>query len=564
MCFKKRNIVAIAVCLLFAVSLFAGLPFTLYAEEETEPAKLTYQTELKAQEGVTDSLSWTSAYPMSGLWDGDPDTFVQIVYGGAYNPDSGKFNHSFYLDLDLGKVYDVSRLVINWYAASGRCVRYLVSASVDGEAYAPVADHRENLTVSSVLTDTFEEAVEARYIRIEIVGNYRERDDARNGYFILSELEVFGTLSDHELNQWGFLSYTAVAAAKEGADGVVSQPMLNSNYPAEHLWDGDTASLYEIQYSGEFGEDGLLKHPFTLTLDLGAVCEIRELAVSPYLGVKGVRYRVLVSEDGESYTDSFDHSGLNEIKTVTDSFAVGTKARYLQLEICGNFKSDGSHNTYTYLSEISVYGKVLPPDEAGPGEEEDPDVVKLSFSAAAAAPNGADGIVSQPFLNSVYPAEHLWDGDPATLYEIQYSGEFGEDGLLKHPFTLTMDLGRLCRLESLTVSPYLSVKGVKYKVLISKDGKTYTEAFDHTDLTEIKTVTDSFADGTEARYVQLAICGNFKADGTSNTYTYLSEIEIYGVPLENPGTSDAQSAAFLSLCVFGAAVLTICRKRSHN
>ena len=562
---KKNYLFTALVCVLLAVGMACAFPHMLQAEAE-ESENLTYETSLTPQDGVSDNLRWTQAYPISGISDGDPATFVQIEYGGEYDAESGKLKNSFYLDLDLKKVYDISRIAVNWYATSGRCVRYLVSVSVDGKVYTPVADHRENSTESSLIEDVFQETYEGRYVRIEIVGNYRQRDDSRNGYFIISELELNGTLSDHELNQWGELTYTAVASAQEGADGEVSQPLLNSNYPAAHLLDGDTSTLYEIQYSGEFGANGLLLHPFNLTLDLGGLYELKEMTVSPYLGIKGVRYCVLISEDGAAYRQLFDHTSLDEIKTIVDVFDAGSCARYVRLEIHGNFKNDGSHNHFTYFSEIRINGKSF-----SAGTEDGDDPVKLTYSATAAAQENADGIVTQPYLNSHYPAEHLWDSDTSTLYEIQYSGEYGEDGLLKQPFLLTLDLSSICDLDKLIVSPYLGVKGVKYRVWVSENGKDYTECFDHTDLREIKQITDHFEADVKARYIRLEICGNFKLDGSSNTYTYLSEIEVYGTVLQeetppdgtdvNPTTMDSRESAVLFICFLCMTLLPICRKK---
>ena len=55
-----------------------------------------------------------------------------------------------------------------------------------------------------------------------------------------------------------------------------------------------------------------------------------------------------VSEDNVTYYDCFDHSDNNGITITSDTFAEGVKARYVRFEICGNFKADGSYNTYIH------------------------------------------------------------------------------------------------------------------------------------------------------------------------------------------------------------------------
>ena len=140
------------------------------------------------------------------------------------------------------------------------------------------------------------------------------------------------------------IPYTVDLALKEGADGIITQPSINI-YPTDNLYDKNLHSLYEIQYSGAFKPDGTLEYPYYMIINLGGLYELDSYFIAPYLDVKGLRFKVAVSEDNVTYYDCFDHSDNNRITITSDTFAEGVKARYVRFEICGNFKADGSYNT---------------------------------------------------------------------------------------------------------------------------------------------------------------------------------------------------------------------------
>ena len=58
--------------------------------------------------------------------------------------------------MDLGEVYALSRLDVDWYASSDRRYFYTVSVSSDGNTFVPVADRSANPD-SGLVTDLLED-----------------------------------------------------------------------------------------------------------------------------------------------------------------------------------------------------------------------------------------------------------------------------------------------------------------------------------------------------------------------------------------------------------------------
>ena len=117
------------------------------------------------------------------------DTIAQIQYSGEY--EGNLLKDSFYLILDLGSVHELEALLVKWYPVSRRCVKYIVSVSEDGENYTEVLDYSDNVTLYDTVTDDLS-GLSGRYVRFEILGNYRATDQTRNGFFVISEIEVYG------------------------------------------------------------------------------------------------------------------------------------------------------------------------------------------------------------------------------------------------------------------------------------------------------------------------------------------------------------------------------------
>ena len=139
----KRLIVLMLVCLLI-------LP-TSYFSTRAETSKLSYEVSLVQKEGVENNLYWTAVptYSNENLNDDDPNTINQAEY---HNPmgeelyENNLLKDSFYIILDLTKVYDLESIEINWYPKGGRCYKYIIAGSVDDSTYKEITNHADNVT----------------------------------------------------------------------------------------------------------------------------------------------------------------------------------------------------------------------------------------------------------------------------------------------------------------------------------------------------------------------------------------------------------------------------------
>ena len=550
----KKFAACMLICFVFATYLEIS---AIHAEVDAVE-RIEYYYYLQSQSGTT--AKFTNAPGNPGIYprylnDNNPATIAQIEYSGAYDNETGLLEKSFYLYLDLGGTYALRDISVKWYPTSQRCVKYIIEGSTDGRTYATIADHSDNVTEFDTITDD-NLNVKARYLRFEILGNYRQSDGTRNTYFVISELTVNGVLDSNSPKR---IPYTVDLALKEGADGIITQPSINI-YPTDNLYDKNLHSLYEIQYSGAFKPDGTLEYPYYMIINLGGLYELDSYFIAPYLDVKGLRFKVAVSEDNVTYYDCFDHSDNNRITITSDTFDEGVKARYVRFEICGNFKADGSYNTHTYISELAVFGTLI---EEEPRTEFNPRNPKIAYTYSLKKKDGAEGVLfftNAPDLNQV--PENLNDGDLDTIAQIQYSGEY-EGNLLKDSFYLILDLGSVHELEALLVKWYpVSRRCVKYIVSVSEDGENYTEVLDYSDNVHLyDTVTDDLS-GLSGRYVRFEILGNYRAtDQTRNGFFVISEIEVYGMERQEPNPQTFDMNHFTAFIIVLTTAISF-KKRS--
>ena len=136
--------------------------------------------------------------------DGDPMTRWQA---NTYKDASGvnKWRYPEYVTLDLGRVYDLSHMMIDWYNPGGRIYAYQLEGSLDGNGWALLADKTGNKTAGTT-ADSLEGA-QARYIRIKVTGN---SNAAKNNLAVASihELYVYGLVNDAPSSNAELLSQT--------------------------------------------------------------------------------------------------------------------------------------------------------------------------------------------------------------------------------------------------------------------------------------------------------------------------------------------------------------------
>ena len=117
--------------------------------------------------------------PAAGAVDGDLATYW----------DGGRCDRTPTLTVDLGAVYDLTKINIVNYYDGFRYYRYDIYTSIDGESFT-LAVSKTGSAPATMKGDTFEVALAARYIRV--IGVY----DSANPSFHLKELRAYGTLRD--------------------------------------------------------------------------------------------------------------------------------------------------------------------------------------------------------------------------------------------------------------------------------------------------------------------------------------------------------------------------------
>lgn len=88
-----------------------------------------------------------------------------------------------YWQVDLGSVYTLKGLAVNWYNEATRAHQYRIEVSKDGQSFTTVLDRTDNRAFGATM-DALE--VEARFLRITITGAYP------GGWPSICEVRVYG------------------------------------------------------------------------------------------------------------------------------------------------------------------------------------------------------------------------------------------------------------------------------------------------------------------------------------------------------------------------------------
>lgn len=356
----------VTACLLVLIMMLPSNSSKIYASSE----KLSYEVSLRQRDGVENNLFWTphSTYSMENLNDGDPDTINQVEYHSPTGEDMYEnllLKDPFYIILDLKKAYDLESIEINWYPKGGRCYKYIVSGSLDDKTYVEIANHADNVTEPNAIKDTFK-GVTARFIRIEVLGNYRPSDGTYSEYFPVSEITVKGTLSENQPEpvpspEPGLESIKIDYVPDiRNMDGVEHNLIWTGAFPVEHINDGIISNVVQIEYSGWFdGETGVLDEPFYIELDLKKAYELDCIDIYWFLKAdKYYMYKVYTSLFGDEYDLQIDRSGNTQKGRIKDEFDNVT-ARYVRIEMVGNYiPSEQTANQYYAFHELNVFGRL--------------------------------------------------------------------------------------------------------------------------------------------------------------------------------------------------------------
>jgi hypothetical protein len=325
---------------------------------------------VKAKSHVDNNLFWTphSTYSLENLNDGDPSTINQVEYHGTTGEDMYEDNllkDSFYIILDLAKVYDLESIEINWYPKGGRCYKYIIAGSIDDSTYTAIANHADNVTEPNAIKDTLNK-VTVRYIRIEILGNFRPTDETHSEFFPVSEITVLGALAANQPEP----TATPVPGTEsqkidyipdiQNSEGFENGLVWTSAYPVENINDSFFNNVVQIEYSGWFDDEtGKLDEPFYIVLDLQKAYDLDSIDIYWFLkSDKYYMYKISTSMFDDEYVVQIDRSDNTDKGHLMDSFT-GVTARYVRIEVLGNYMpSEELSNKYYAVNEINVFGKL--------------------------------------------------------------------------------------------------------------------------------------------------------------------------------------------------------------
>ena len=250
-------------------------------------------------------------------------------------------------ELDLGEVKAVEKMVAFPYYGDGRYYNYYIEVSEDGVNYTKVAEKMDSTPeVSEGATYEFEEAVNARYVKVTMTYN------SANVAVHMNEFEV----------------YAKDAESGELVNVALGIPVLADN--VTNITDGNTANYW----------DGG-KYPGYFIVDLGYTYPVGKFVAFPYnTGSRYYNYYIEVSEDGVNYTK------VAEKMDTTPEVAAGTafeldeavNARYVKVTMTYNCDNESVH-----MKEFQVYPFVEKAVEPDPKPETPSKIPEDAVNVAA-------------------------------------------------------------------------------------------------------------------------------------------------------------------------------------
>lgn len=243
-----------------------------------------------------------------------------------------------WVQVDLGDVYDVSRVVLQWEAAYGKS--YKLQISDDGERWADAF----STTTGAGGVETITVRKQARYVRMQGV-----LPQTAYGYSIY-EFEIYGTPVRPEVPVNLALNlapsaYTASSQSNDGSGETDSQPQNDRS--AFRAFDGNDATRW--------GSDG--GDTQWIQVDTGKT-NLADKIVLKWEAAYASQYKIQTSANGTQWTDVSTQTGDGGTDEIT--FAQPVEGRYFRVQGVKAATQWGLS-----LFEFEVYGKAKPAD-AGP------------------------------------------------------------------------------------------------------------------------------------------------------------------------------------------------------
>jgi hypothetical protein len=216
---------------------------------------------------------------------------------------SSNFSDDAWITVDLGKIYSVNKVVLNWEGAYGKA--YKIQTSTDGNSWITVKNVTDGAGGKESVTFT---STEARYVRMQGVTR------ALPYGYSLWEMEVYGASTSGTDNS-NVASGTNVAKSAV----VTSSGAESGSFLVKNAVDGDAGT----RWSSNYADDAWM------TVDLGREYTINKVVLN-WEGAYGKAYKIQVSTDGKTWsTVKNETSGQGGIETVTFD---AVSARYVKMQ----------------------------------------------------------------------------------------------------------------------------------------------------------------------------------------------------------------------------------------
>ena len=300
-------------------------------------------------------------------WGRTPANALDGHFGTYW--DGGTIGDGQWMMVDLGEDCKLTELQVTTFhdAGDGRHYLYYVEVSSDGENWTKVADREKTHgTVAAFRgeTYTFDEVIEARYVRVTITKN------SANGIAHVKELEVWG--------------YPSVIRENIALGKSVSSSNSDYGRNADVIVDGDYSNYWD---GGEY--------PQSFMIDLGAGYFVDLMKAYPYNdGVRHYLYTIEYSLDGHNFTKLFERTADMGIAYAGETFELDepVEVRFVKVTMTYN-----SSNPSVHMKEFEIFGELNPDYVAPVGDSKDPDNIAYgrkvrTHLAAQSVANITDGL----------------------------------------------------------------------------------------------------------------------------------------------------------------------------
>lgn len=276
----SKRILSFVLALVMVLATFPAITLSTFVSAETEEESNLWNVALDAQ------VTAGNGEDGNKVTDGYNDKYFDLGYW-ADNIEDEPFGlaGTCYVEIDLGKSYDVEKVDVWNYISSSRVYKFVIYGTNDNTAdvttWTKLAEKTDD-TVSNVeFSATLEEAVNCRYVRVYGMGN------SSNCGFHLNEVRVWAKRPAELMN-------VATNATYSYGQGVYNSGGINDGNIADYV-DLGSWGTNEADPSTSFGLAGKCYVEF----DLGQAYTIEKLNVYT-LGGRDYRFALYGSNDKDA------------------------------------------------------------------------------------------------------------------------------------------------------------------------------------------------------------------------------------------------------------------------